>query len=105
MLWYRPEQEIKDTYYYSIRLGINEQARIYGYTTRVFYQGDAWTDLVKAEGIIVIGSNQLTAIQLKEIKSFRTTTSFCRTQYFSRRILLCLFRLSFINQRHCGSLY
>lgn len=71
VLWYRPEQEIKDTYYYSIRLGINEQARIYGYTTRVFYQGDAWTDLVKAEGIIVIGSNQLTAIQLKEIKSFR----------------------------------
>ena len=41
VLWYRPEQEIKDTYYYSIRLGINEQARIYGYTTRVFYQGDA----------------------------------------------------------------
>ena len=71
MLWYKPEQEIKDTYYYSIRLGINEQAGIYGYTTRVFYQGDTWTDLAKAEGIIVVSSNQFTAIQLKKIKSLR----------------------------------
>lgn len=71
VLWYRPEQEIKDTYYYSIRMGINEQARAYGYATKVFYQGDAWANLAKAEGIIVVGSNQFTDTQLKKIKDFK----------------------------------
>lgn len=71
VLWYQPEQEIKDTYYYSIRMGINEQARIVSYDTKVFYQSDAWLDLTKAEGIIVIGSNQFTDHQLKKLKAFK----------------------------------
>src|SRR5699024_8922841 len=52
-------------------MGINEQARIVSYDTKVFYQSDAWLDLTKAEGIIVIGSNQFTDHQLKKLKAFK----------------------------------
>lgn len=76
ILWYRPEQEIKDTYYYSIRNGIEQQARTFGYTVQNFYHGDNLDAIQKAEGIIVVGSNQYTSDELKKIKSFKKQVVF-----------------------------
>lgn len=76
VLWYRPNQEIKDTYYYSIRNGIEEQARAYGYSVQTFYHGDDLSSIEKAVGILVVGSNQFTGDELKKIKSFKKKVVF-----------------------------
>lgn len=70
ILWYSPEQEIKDTFYFSIRSGIKEEAQLLGYQVTTIYRGDALNELVRVEGVIVVGFNQYTKKRLQEIAAY-----------------------------------
>lgn len=53
--WYTEEQELKDEYYLSIRIGVEEAARKYGYTVERYFRSDSLEPVKDAVGAIAIG--------------------------------------------------
>ena len=53
--WYTEEQELKDEYYLSIRIGVEEAARKYGYTVEHYFRNDSLEPVKDAVGAIAIG--------------------------------------------------
>lgn len=53
--WYTEEQELQDEYYLSIRIGVEEAARKYGYTIEHYFRNDDLDPIGKAAGVIAIG--------------------------------------------------
>ena len=53
--WYTEEQELKDEYYLSIRIGVEEAARKYGYTVERYFRNDSLEPVKDAVGAIAIG--------------------------------------------------
>lgn len=76
ILWCNQDQEIKDLYYYSIRSGIEDQAKRLGYQTHIYYEQDSLDDLDKNVGVIVIGKAQYSKERLNEIERIQKPTVF-----------------------------
>ena len=53
--WYTEEQELKDEYYLSIRIGVEEAAKKYGYTIERYFKNDLLDPIKDAVGVIAIG--------------------------------------------------
>lgn len=53
--WYTEEQELKDEYYLSIRIGVEEAAKKYGYTIERYFKNDPLDPIKDAVGGIAIG--------------------------------------------------
>lgn len=69
VLWCNRDQEIKDLYYYSIRTGIEDQAKTFGYQVQVYYDSDNLDSLEKSIGIVAIGYSQYSQTRLNKIKN------------------------------------
>lgn len=69
-------EEMNDLYYYTIRLGIEEEANKRHIKTKVLYKEDDWAEAKQATGIIVIGHNQYSEQQMKQIREFSKPTVF-----------------------------
>ncbi|TSO26435.1 LacI family DNA-binding transcriptional regulator [Lactobacillus sp. LL6] len=69
VLWCDREQEIKDLYYYSIRTGIEDQAKALGYRVQVYYESDSLDSLDKSIAIVAIGYSQYSQVRLNKIKT------------------------------------
>ncbi len=76
ILWYSPQQEIKDTYYYSVRNGIMQQAQSLGYAVKCFYNHESLNQAKKMQGVIAVGYSQYSESRLKEIKELNKPTVF-----------------------------
>ena len=69
VLWCDRDQEIKDLYYYSIRTGIEDQAKALGYRVQVYYETDNLESLDKSIGIVAIGYSQYSQKRLTKIEN------------------------------------
>lgn len=67
VLWCDQDQEIKDLYYYSLRSGIVEEAKILGYESQLYYDGDPF-NFKNISGIVAIGHRQYSRARLNELQ-------------------------------------
>lgn len=68
VMWCSAQQEINDVYYFSIRQGIESEAKREGYQVTTIYADESWEPLANGAGVIVVGSNQYSASQLAFLK-------------------------------------
>ena len=66
--WYTQAQELRDEYYLSIRLGVEEAAQKYGYKIKHYFKDEPLESIKDAVGVIAIGRySQLEIEQLVEL--------------------------------------
>lgn len=84
--WYTEEQELKDEYYLSIRIGVEEAAKKYGYTIERYFKNDLLDPIKDAVGVIAIGRYSQ---EKSTISSKKFINRFCRSRYPFKQLNMC----------------
>lgn len=87
--WYTEEQELKDEYYLSIRIGVEEAAKKYGYTIERYFKNDPLDPIKDAVGGSGASLSAVTAKEKSTISSKKFINRFYRSRHPFKQFNMC----------------